>query len=50
MDPYLLDIRKYTKDFLINNNTIKANILIAKLFSKTKIINFSNIKIEAIIE
>jgi len=48
MDPYLLDLKKSTKDPLISDNTIKANILTAKFFPKTKIIDFSNMAIEAI--
>jgi len=50
VDPYLLDLRRSIKDFLINNNIIKADIFIVKFFPKTRIVNFSNIKIEAIIE
>jgi len=48
MDPYLLDLRKSTKDFLIGNNTIKANIFVAKFFPKTGIMNFNNMAIEVI--
>jgi len=48
MDPYLLDLRRFTKDLLIGNNTIKADILAAKFFPKTKIVDFNNIAIEAI--
>jgi len=48
MDFYLLDLKKSIKDPLINNNTTKIDIFVAKFFSKTKIINFSDIKIEAI--
>ena len=50
MDLYLLDLKKSIKDPLINNNTIKADIFTAKFFPKTRIVDFSNIKIEAIIE
>jgi len=49
VDPYLLDLRRFIKDLLINNNSIKADIFITKFFPKTKIIDFSNIKIEIII-
>ena len=49
VDFYLLDFKKSIKDLLINNNTIKADIFIAKFFPKTKTIDFSNIKIEVII-
>jgi len=49
-DPYLLDLKRSTKDPLINNNTIKADIFIAKFFPKTRIADFSNIKIEATTE
>jgi len=44
VDPYLLNLRKFTKDPLTDNNTIKVNIFITKFFPKTKIVNFSNIK------
>jgi len=47
---YLLDLKRFIKDPLINNNTIKADIFIAKFFPKTKTVDFSNIKIEAIME
>jgi len=50
VDPYLLDLRRSIKDPLINNNTIKADILIAKFFPKIKIVDFSNIKVEVTIE
>jgi len=50
MDPYLLDLKKSTKDSLIGDNIIKANIFIAKFFPKTKIANFSNINIETTID
>ena len=50
MDPYLLDLRRFIKNPLINNNTIKADIFIVKFFLKIKIVNLSNIKIEAIME
>jgi len=43
-DLYLLDFRKFTKDPLIDNNTIKVNIFVAKFFPKTKIVDFGNIK------
>ena len=45
MDPYLLDLRRFTKNPLIDNNIIKANILIAKFFPKTRIADLSNIEI-----
>jgi len=48
MDPYLLDLRRSIRDPLIGNNIIKTNILVAKFFPKTGIINFSNMAIEAI--
>ena len=48
-DLYLLDLRRSIKDPLINNNTTKADIYIIKFFPKTKIVDFSNIKIKAII-
>ena len=48
MDPYLLDLKRSTGDPLIGDNTIKANIFIAKFFPKTGIIDFSNIAIKAI--
>jgi len=50
VDPYLLDLRRSIKDPLIDNSTIKADILTAKFFSKTGIVDLSNIKIEAIME
>jgi len=50
VDLYLLDLKKFIKDFLTDNNTIKTNIFIAKFFPKTKIADFSNIKAEVIIE
>ena len=49
-DFYLLDLRRFIKDFLINNNIIKIDIFIAKSFPKTKTVNFNNIKIKAITE
>jgi len=45
MDPYLLDLRKFIKNSLIDNNIIKINIFIAKFFPKIKIADFSNIEI-----
>jgi len=48
MDLYLLDLRRSTGDPLIGDNTIKADIFVAKFFPKTKTIDFSNIVIEAI--
>ena len=42
-----LNFKKFIKDFFTNNNTIKVDILAAKFFPKTGIIDFSNIKIEA---
>jgi len=50
VDFYLLDLKRFIKDLLINNNIIKADIFIAKFFLKTKIVNFNNIKIEAMME
>jgi len=47
MDPYLLDLKRSIRDPLIGDNIIKADILAAKFFPKTKIINLSNIAIEA---
>jgi len=49
MDPYLLDLKRFTGDPLIDDNIIKADILIAKFFLKTKIADFSDITIEATI-
>jgi len=49
MDPYLLDLRRSTKDLLIGNNTIKTNILAVKFFPKTGIVDLSNITIRAMI-
>jgi len=43
-DPYLLDLRRSTKDPLIDNNIIKANILAAKFFSKTRIADLSDME------
>jgi len=48
-DPHLLDLRRFIKDPLINNNIIKVDIFIVKFFPKIKIIDFNNIKIETII-
>jgi len=48
MNPYLLDLKRSTRDPLISNNTIKADILVAKFFPETEIIDFSNIAIKAI--
>jgi len=50
MDPYLLDLRKFIKDPLIGDDTIKINIFAIKFFPKTGIVNLSNIAIEAIID
>ena len=50
MDFYLLNFKKSIKDFLINNNTIKADIFIAKFSPKTKIADFNNNKIEILIK
>jgi len=47
MDLYLLDLKRFIKDLLISNNTIKINIFIAMFFFKTKIINYNNIALEA---
>jgi len=49
-DLYLLDLRRSIKDFLIDNNIIKADIFIVKCFPKTKIADFSNIKVKVIME
>jgi len=49
-DPHLLDLKRSTKDLLIDNNTIKAKILIAKFFPKIRIADLNDIKIEAIME
>jgi len=48
MDLYLLDLRRSTGDFLIGDNTIKADIFAAKFFPKTRIIDFSDMAIEVI--
>ena len=50
MDPYLLDLKRFTKDLLISDNTIKAGIFAVKFFPKTGIIDLSNITIEATID
>jgi len=50
VNPYLLDLKRSTKDPLTDNNTIKAKIFIAKFFPKIKIADLNDIKIEAIIE
>jgi len=44
VDPYLLDLRRSTKDLLTDNNIIKANIFAAKFFPKTGIVDLSDIK------
>jgi len=44
-DPHLLDLRRSTKDPLIDNNIIKADILTAKFFPKTRIADLSDIEI-----
>ena len=49
-DPHLLNLKKAIKDFLTDNNIIKADIFISKFFPKTKIIDFNNIEIKAIME
>jgi len=49
-DPYLLDLRRSTKDPLTDNNIIKADIFAAKFFPKTRIVNFSDIKTEVTME
>ena len=49
-DPYLLDLRRSIKDPLIDNNSIKADILVASFFPKTRVVDLSNINIEVIIE
>jgi len=38
MDLYLLDLKRFIKDPLIGDNTIKADIFIIKFFFKTGII------------
>jgi len=43
-DFYLLDLKKFIKDLLIDNNIIKINIFTVKFFLKTKIADFNNIK------
>jgi len=50
MDPYLLDLKRSTRDPLIGDNTIKANIFTVKFFPKTGIANLNNIAIEVIIK
>ena len=50
VNPYLLDLKRSIKDFLIDNNTIKAEILAASFFPKTKIANLNNLNTEAIVE
>jgi hypothetical protein len=49
-DPHLLGLRRSIKDPLINNNTIKAKILVASFFPKTGAADLNNINIEAITE
>jgi len=44
VDFYLLDLKKFIKDSLINNNIIKVNIFIVKISPKIEIIDFSNIE------
>ena len=48
MDPHLLDLRRFTRDPLTGNNTIKANILAAKFFPKTGTVDLSDMAIEVI--
>jgi len=52
VDLYLLDLRKSIKDPLINNNTIKVNIIAVKFFPKTRIADnwINNYIIEQVIE
>ena len=50
MDPHLLDLRRSTKDPLMDNNAIKTDIFAAKFFPKTGIADLSNIKIKTIME
>jgi len=50
VDPYLLDLKRFIKDPLINNNIIKTDVFIAKFFPKIKIVDFSNIIIKATIK
>ena len=49
-NPHLLNLRRFIKDSLIDNNIIKADIFAAKFFPKTRTVDFSNIKIEATTE
>jgi len=44
VDFYLLNLKKFIKDFLINNNIIKIGIFTAKFFPKIKIVDFNNIE------
>jgi len=48
MDPHSLDLRRSIRDPLIGDNIIKVNILVAKIFPKTRIADFNNIAIKAI--
>ena len=50
IDPYLLDLRRSIKDPLIDNDSIKADILAASFFPKTRAADLSDITIEALIE
>jgi hypothetical protein len=50
VDPHLLNLRRSIEDPLIDNNSIKANILVASFFPKTKAVDLSNINMEAIIK
>jgi len=48
--PHLPDLRRSIKDPLTDNNTTKADILIAKFFPKTRTADLRDTKIEAITE
>jgi len=50
VDFYLLDLKKFIRDSLIDNNVIKVNIFIVKFFPKIGIVYFNNIVIEVIIK
>jgi len=48
--PHLPDLRRSIEDPLVDNNTIKADILTAKFFPKTGTADLSDIEIETIME
>ena len=50
VDFYLLDLRRSIEDPLIDNNIIKTKILIVSFFPKTRVVDFSDINIEAIVK